>query len=61
MDYICGVFLDINNIICSVCEFFLKIYLYILDRAIGLMGTVFASGPGDQGWIPGRVIPKTQK
>ena len=25
------------------------------------MGTVFANGPGDQGSIPGRVIPKTQK
>ena len=21
---------------------------------------VFANGPGDRGWIPGRVIPKTQ-
>ena len=26
-----------------------------------LMNTVFATGPGDQGSIPGRVIPKTQK
>ena len=25
------------------------------------MVTVFANGPGDQGSIPGRVIPKTQK
>ena len=25
------------------------------------MGRVFANGPGDQGAIPGRVIPKTQK
>ena len=28
---------------------------------IGLVGRVFASCPGDQGSIPGRVIPKTQK
>ena len=26
-----------------------------------LMSRVFANGPGDQGSIPGRVIPKTQK
>ena len=28
---------------------------------IGLVGRVFANGPGDQGSIPGRVIPKTFK
>ena len=28
---------------------------------IGLVGRVFASGPGDLGLIPGRVIPKTLK
>ena len=27
----------------------------------GLEGRVFANGPGDQGSIPGPVIPKTQK
>ena len=31
------------------------------DWAIGLMSRVFVSGLGDQGSIPGRVIPKTQK
>ena len=30
-------------------------------RAIGLMGRLFANGPGDLRLIPGRVIPKTQK
>ena len=25
------------------------------------MGRMFANGPGEQGSIPGRVIPKTQK
>ena len=28
---------------------------------VGLVGRVFASGPGDLGSIPGRVIPKTLK
>ena len=28
---------------------------------IGMMVRVFASGPGDRGSIPGRVIPKTLK
>ena len=31
----------------------------ILVRLTGLVGRVFANGPGDQGSIPGRVIPKT--
>ena len=31
--------------------------IYKLD--IGLVGRVFANGPGDLGSIPGRVIPKT--
>ena len=29
------------------------------NRLIGLMGRVFANGPGNLGSIPGRVIPKT--
>ena len=40
------------------------IYLYILiyvDQLIGLVGSVFATGPGDLGSIPGRIIPKTLK
>ena len=28
---------------------------------IGLVGSVFANGPGDLGSIPGRVIPRTLK
>ena len=35
--------------------------LNVSDRAIGQMSRVFANGPGDQGSIRGRVIPKTQK
>ena len=41
------------------------IYFYVLHpsikRLIGLIGRVFANGPGDLGSIPGRVIPKTLK
>ena len=38
------------------------LFNYILrHRLIGLVGRVFANGPGDQGSIPGRVIPKTLK
>ena len=35
------------------------ISLFYVD--IGLVGRVFANGPGDLGSIPGRVIPKTLK
>ena len=31
------------------------------DQFIGLVGRVFANGPGDLGSIPGRVIPNTLK
>ena len=31
------------------------------NRLIGLVGRVFANGPGDMGSIPRRVIPKTLK
>ena len=34
----------------------IKIY-----NALGLMNRVFTNGLGDQGSIPGQVIPKTQK
>ena len=41
--------------------FLLCIYRYVLGPDIGLAVRVFASGPGDLGSIPGRVMPKTQK
>ena len=34
------------------------ISLYYITKAIGLMGRVFANGPGHQSSIPGRVILK---
>ena len=37
------------------------ITLRISNRAISLKSRVFVNGPGDQGSILGRVIPKTQK
>ena len=36
-------------------------YIIYKYRLIGLMGRVFANGPGDLGSIPGRIIPKTLK
>ena len=38
----------------------IMIILY-LNRLIGLVGRVFANGPGDLGSIPGHVITKTLK
>ena len=38
----------------------LSLFYYLFYyRLIGLVGRVFANGPGDLGSIPGRVIPKT--
>ena len=37
------------------------VYMYIYICIYGLVGRVFANGPGDVGSIPGRVIPKTFK
>ena len=42
-------------------DYILSIYIYIPYRLIGSVGRVFANGPGDQGSIPGRIIPKTLK
>ena len=42
-----------------VYTYVINIYIYIW--LIGLVGRVFANGPGDLGSIPGRVIPKTLK
>ena len=39
----------------------LKLYISCPEPDIGPAIRVFAHGPGDQGLIPGRVIPKTQK
>ena len=36
-------------------------YSYRIYWLLGLVGRVFANGPGDLGSIPGRVIPKTLK
>ena len=42
---------------------FIYTYIYIICKKIvgNFMSRVFAYGLGDQGSIPGRVIPKTQK
>ena len=37
------------------------VFYYCLIPDIGMMVRVFTNGPGDEGSIPGQVIPKTQK
>ena len=39
-------------------QMYVFVYVY---QPISLVGRVFANAPGDQGSIPSRVIPKTQK
>ena len=39
----------------------LVIYVYFVYQPIGLVGRVFASGPGDWDSIPGQIILKTKK
>ena len=41
--------------------FSLLVYNHLFRHTIGLVGRVWANGPGDPGSIPGRVIPKTLK
>ena len=38
-----------------------EIITLVFNRLIDQVGRVFASGPGDRGSIPGRVVPKTLK
>ena len=40
---------------------YLILMRYCINRVIGLMSRVFASSLGDQGSIPGQIIPKTLK
>ena len=50
-----------HSIFCVVFFFFFFFKFSDLYQLIGLVGRVFANGLGDQGSIPGRVIPKTWK
>ena len=38
-----------------------SLIFFSLDWLIGRVGRVFANRPGDQGSVPGQVIPKTLK
>ena len=40
---------------------FNKYHLQTIHLVIGLVGWVFANGPGDLGSIPGHIIPKILK
>ena len=51
-----------SDVICAIKVFKMSIKGNVFSLfAVGLMSRVFANGPGDQGSLPGRVIPKTQK
>ena len=43
------------------CYFSTRTFFLNKKKIIGPVGRVFANDPGDQGSIPGRVIPKTLK
>ena len=45
----------------TINKFCFGVWVTVNNRLIGLVGRVFANGPGDLGSIPGRVIPKTLK
>ena len=40
---------------------FIRTFYFKLNQLIGLVGRLFANGPGDLGSISRRVIPKTLK
>ena len=42
-------------------DYCLILYVYYINRLIGLVGRVFINDSGDLGSIPGQVIPKTLK
>ncbi len=52
---------DISTIVCYLMPNPVYTYIYQIYRLIGLVGRVFANGPGDLSSIPGRVILKTFK
>ena len=54
--FVC-VYIYIYICVCVCVLWLIKLWY----QAIGLICRVFANGPGYQGSIPGRVIPKTQK
>ena len=41
--------------------YWITAHFIFVNQLIGLVGRVFANGPGDRGSVPGRVIPKTLK
>ena len=45
--------------ICIYICVYICIYMYYINRLIGLVGRVFANGPGDWSSISGRIIPNT--
>ena len=58
--YVCVCECECVCVYIYVCMY-VCIDVYVYNWATGLMSRVFANGLGDQGSIPGWVIPKTQK
>ena len=62
--YFCSIYVlqdVVFHIAIQVAQRCLKLKMLCPNRLIGLVGRVFANGPGDLASIPGRVIPKTLK
>ena len=53
-------YLSVLGHFCGFGDFCFFIFLY-LYQSTGMMFTVFANDPEDQGSVQGRVIPKTKK
>ena len=59
-----------SSLLLSKCMYSMKIdieienifdYSHSFYRLVGQVGRLFANGSGDQGSVPGRIIPKTLK
>ena len=53
--------LNIFEIMLKVIFIYVWVFIFINDRLIGLVGRMFANGPGDPRSVPDRVIPNTFK
>ena len=57
----CFVLVDIDICIVVLSNISSESYVSVHNRLTGLVGRVFANGPGDLGSIPDHIIPKTLK
>ena len=59
--YISFIKIEISVLVDIISKNNIKLFVNKYTLLISLMSRVFTNGPGDQGSISGRVIPKTQK